>query len=153
MAVKIRLTRKGNRNHPFYRLVVMDSRQRRDGRFIEVLGYYDPLRTPAQFKVEEQRALEWLKKGAKMSDTVKSLFKRQGVLEKFTGVHYASLKNDGETLSKKARKRAAAKEKALAEKAAEPAAAQEAAPTQEPAEDTDAAQPEASPAGTENSAE
>lgn len=118
MSVKIRMRRMGNRNNPFYRLVVADSRERRDGRFIEILGYYNPLRDPVEFSVQEEQALAWLKKGAKMSDTVKSLFKRQGILEKFTGVSYASLQGEQERVSKKAKKKAA---QAAAQQAATPA--------------------------------
>ena len=133
MAVKIRMRRMGNRNNPFYRLVVADSRARRDGPSVEVLGFYNPVREPAEFSIKEERALYWLKQGAKMSDTVKSLFKRQGVLAKFTGVSYASLKSEGEPISKKARRKAkkatAAKEQPAEEA---PAAAAEAKPAEEP---------------------
>ena len=144
MAVKIRMRRMGNRNNPFYRLVVADSRARRDGPSVEVLGFYNPVRQPAEFSIKEERALYWLKQGAKMSDTVKSLFKRQGILGKFTGVHYASLKTEGEGISKKARRKAkkatAAKDQPAEEApAAAPPAAQEegppeAAPAESPAE-------------------
>ena len=144
MAVKIRMRRMGNRNNPFYRLVVADSRARRDGPAVEVLGFYNPVREPAEFSVKEERALYWLQQGAKMSDTVKSLFKRQGVLEKFTGIHYTSLKTEGELVSKKAkrkaRKAAAAPEEKPAEEApaaAAPAAEAEEAPAETPAEATE----------------
>jgi len=83
MAVRIRLTRTGAKNQPFYRLVVADSRSPRDGRFIELLGYYNPTTEPATVHVNEERALYWLLNGAKPSDTAKALLKRTGVLEKY----------------------------------------------------------------------
>ena len=80
MATRIRLRRMGARKAPFYRIVVADSRSPRDGRFIESIGYYDPLKDPAVIKIDKEKALDWLKKGAKPSDTVASLFKKVGVL-------------------------------------------------------------------------
>jgi small subunit ribosomal protein S16 len=86
MAVKIRLKRMGAKGQPFYRLVIADSRTKRDGRVIEEIGYYDPKREPAEIKVKEERAMEWLKKGAQPTDTAKSILKRTGVWQKFTEV-------------------------------------------------------------------
>src|SRR3972149_3983834 len=83
MAVKIRLTRRGSTHHPFYRLVVADSRARRDGRVVDTLGYYNPLPVPAVIQVEGIKTLDWLKKGAQPSDTAKSLLKQTGVWQKF----------------------------------------------------------------------
>lgn len=83
MAVKIRLTRRGSTHHPFYRLVVADSRARRDGRVVDTLGYYNPLPVPAEIQVEGLKTLDWLKKGAQPSDTAKSLLKQTGVWQKF----------------------------------------------------------------------
>lgn len=85
MATKIRLKRMGAKKAPFYRIVVADSRSPRDGRFIEEIGYYDPLKKPSVIKVDKEKALDWLKKGAQPSDTVKSLFKQAGVMEKAVG--------------------------------------------------------------------
>lgn len=82
MAVKIRLKRMGAKKAPFYRVVVADSRSPRDGRFIEEIGYYNPLTEPAQIKINEERALKWLADGAQPSDTVRSLFRKQGILKK-----------------------------------------------------------------------
>lgn len=82
MAVKIRLKRMGAKKAPFYRVVVADSRSPRDGRFIEEIGYYNPLTEPAQVKIKEERALKWLADGAQPSDTVRSLFRQQGILKK-----------------------------------------------------------------------
>lgn len=151
MAVKIRMRRMGNRNNPFYRLVVADSRARRDGPSVEVLGFYNPVRQPAEFSIEEERALYWLRQGAKMSDTVKSLFKRQGILEKFTGVSYASLKTEGEPLSKKARKKAkqaSAAPEAPAEEAESAAVVAEATPAE--GETAEATAESSEKAGTES---
>ena len=78
--VKIRLTRKGARNAPFYRVVVADSRSPRDGRFIESLGYYDPTVSPQVVRLNEERARHWLDLGAEPSGTVKSLLRQQGIL-------------------------------------------------------------------------
>ncbi|MCL2338316.1 MAG: 30S ribosomal protein S16 [Firmicutes bacterium] len=79
MAVKIRLKRMGAKKNPFYRIVVADSRSPRDGRFIEEIGYYDPLKDPAVIKVDEEKAAAWLSKGAQMTETAKALLKKAGV--------------------------------------------------------------------------
>ena len=78
MAVKIRLKRIGSKKAPFYRVVVADSRSPRDGRFIEEIGTYNPVAQPCQFTVNEEKALDWMLKGAKPSDTVRNLFSKQG---------------------------------------------------------------------------
>ena len=83
MAVRIRLSRFGKKKAPFYRLVVADSRAPRDGRFIELLGSYDPMTAPATVSVQEERALYWLGVGAQPSETAKGLLKKQGIWEKF----------------------------------------------------------------------
>ncbi|AYO30439.1 MAG: small subunit ribosomal protein [Thermoanaerobacteraceae bacterium] len=80
MAVKIRLRRMGAKKKPFYRVVVADSRMPRDGRFIEEIGYYNPLTDPAEIKINQEKATDWLKKGAIPTDTVKHLFKTLGIL-------------------------------------------------------------------------
>jgi small subunit ribosomal protein S16 len=79
MAVRIRLRRMGAKKRPFYRIVVADSRYPRDGRFIEEIGYYNPIVQPKEVKIDIQKAVEWLSKGAKPSDTVKALFEKNGV--------------------------------------------------------------------------
>ena len=81
--VKLRLTRFGHRNHACFRLVVTDSRAARDGRFIELLGWYQPLNPKQQHEINGEKALEWLKKGAVPSDTAKSLLRKIGVLKQF----------------------------------------------------------------------
>lgn len=82
MAVRIRLRRMGAKKAPFYRLVVADSRNARDGRFLEILGYYNPITDPAQIQIDGPKALEWLKKGAQPSDTARWLLHKAGVLDK-----------------------------------------------------------------------
>ncbi|HHT50394.1 MAG TPA: 30S ribosomal protein S16 [Eubacteriaceae bacterium] len=81
MAVRIRLKRMGAKKRPFYRIVVADSRAPRDGKFIEEIGYYNPVSEPVEIKIDGEKALQWINKGAQPSDTVKSLLKRQGILD------------------------------------------------------------------------
>lgn len=83
MAVRIRLSRLGRKKAPFYRLVVADSRSPRDGRFIELIGTYNPMTDPAVVAIDEDRALYWLSVGAQPSDTARGLLKKQGIWEKF----------------------------------------------------------------------
>lgn len=82
MSVKIRLKRMGTKHHPFYRLVVADSRFPRDGRFIEEIGYYDPTTNPSTVKIEAEKATKWLQNGAQPTDTVRSLLARAGISAK-----------------------------------------------------------------------
>src|SRR5580704_3454739 len=82
MAVVIRLARMGHRHKPFYRISVADSRSAATGKFLEQIGHYDPNQNPPVVKVNEASALKWLKQGARPSDTVRSLFHRQGIMEK-----------------------------------------------------------------------
>lgn len=86
MSVKIRLKRMGAKRDAFYRLVIADSRSPRDGRNIEEIGYYDPTTQPATVNIKEDKALEWLQKGAKPSDTVRALFRKAGIMEKFSKI-------------------------------------------------------------------
>ncbi len=83
MAVKIRLNRMGAKKNPFYRVVVADSRAPRDGRFIEILGNYDPSQTPAAVNLDEEKVLKWMNNGAQPTDTVKNILSKQGILAKF----------------------------------------------------------------------
>ncbi len=78
--VKIRLKRMGAHKKPFYRVVVADSRAPRDGKFIEELGYYNPLTDPADIKIDGEKAKKWLSTGAQPTDTVRALFKKSGIL-------------------------------------------------------------------------
>ncbi|MDD4699350.1 MAG: 30S ribosomal protein S16 [Oscillospiraceae bacterium] len=80
MAVKIRLRRMGAKKAPFYRIVVADARSPRDGRCIEEIGFYDPMTEPATVKISEEQAKKWIADGAQPTDTVKSLFKKNGIL-------------------------------------------------------------------------
>ena len=80
IAVKIRLRRMGAKKNPFYRIVVADSRYPRDGRFIEEIGTYDPLKTPADVKIDADKAKQWIANGAQPTDTVKALLKKNGAL-------------------------------------------------------------------------
>ena len=82
MAVKIRLKRIGAKKNPAYRVVVADSRSPRDGRFIEEIGHYNPTTVPAVVDIDADKALDWLKKGAQPSDTVRSLLRKAGVMSK-----------------------------------------------------------------------
>ncbi len=75
MSVKIRLTRTGSKKQPYYRIVVADSRSPRDGKFIEKIGTYDPKTDPSTVLIDKEKAAEWIKKGAKPSNTVEKLFK------------------------------------------------------------------------------
>ena len=80
MAVKMRLTRIGAKKAPFYRVVVADSRYPRDGRFIEEIGYYDPMKNPAEIKIDAEKATRWIKNGAQPTDTVKALLKKSEII-------------------------------------------------------------------------
>lgn len=81
MALKIRLKRIGAKKMPFYRIVVADSRSPRDGRFIEELGSYDPLKDPAEIVVDNEKAANWMKNGAQPTDTVRALLKKSGAIQ------------------------------------------------------------------------
>lgn len=83
MAVKIRLMRMGAKKRPFYRVVVADSRVPRDGKYIEILGTYNPLLDKDNIKIEEEKALKWLKNGAEPTDTAKDVLSKAGIMKKF----------------------------------------------------------------------
>lgn len=80
MATKIRLRRMGAHKAPFYRIVVADSRYPRDGRFIEEIGYYNPITNPSTVEINKERASVWVSQGVQMSDTVRRLFQQAGVI-------------------------------------------------------------------------
>ncbi len=90
MAVKLRLKRGGSKQRPFYRVVAADSRSPRDGRFIEIIGTYNPIPAEYEVKIDEEKALYWLNNGAQPTDTVRSLLSKQGIMAK-----YASKKKEG----------------------------------------------------------
>jgi small subunit ribosomal protein S16 len=81
VAVHLRLTRTGRHKRPFFRVVAADSRMPRDGRYLEVVGTYDPLKNPAETRFNEARVLDWLSKGAQPSVTVRTLLRRAGILK------------------------------------------------------------------------
>jgi len=81
LAVKFRLTRYGAKKKPFYRIIVADSRSPRDGRFIENVGTYDPLKDPARITLDKEKIIAWYEKGARPTKTVENLFKKEGVLK------------------------------------------------------------------------
>ena len=83
MAVKLRLKRMGAKQRPFYRIVAADSRFSRDGRFLEVVGTYNPIANPAEVKIDEQKALDWLKNGAIPTDTVRNILSKEGIMKKY----------------------------------------------------------------------
>ncbi len=83
MSVKIRLTRAGRKKKPFYRIVVMDARHRRDGAYVDHLGVYHPKGNPERLEINEEKSMHWLLVGAEPSDTVRSLFSRRGIMLRF----------------------------------------------------------------------
>lgn len=82
MAVKLRLKRMGGKQKPFYRIVAADSRSPRDGRFIEIVGTYNPVKNPAEINVNEELALKWLDNGAQPTDTVRAILSKEGIMAK-----------------------------------------------------------------------
>jgi small subunit ribosomal protein S16 len=105
VAVRIRLQRKGARHMAFFRIVAADSRSPRDGRFIEQLGYYDPLKEPPDIKVETDKIIGWLSKGAQPSETVKALLSRVGILETWHEVRKGRSLDEVRHIEDEARKR------------------------------------------------
>ena len=89
MAVKIRLKRMGSKKKPFYRIVVADSRSPRDGRFIETVGTYNPLKNPAEVVLKEEDVLNLLQKGAQPSDTVRNILSKEGIMQKHHEAKFA----------------------------------------------------------------
>ncbi|HIC92457.1 MAG TPA: 30S ribosomal protein S16 [Syntrophaceae bacterium] len=79
MAVKIRLTRRGSKKRPFYRMVAADSEAPRDGKFLEIIGTYNPLKEPAEVIVNQEKLTKWIKRGAQPTSTVKSLLRKNGI--------------------------------------------------------------------------
>lgn len=81
--VRIRLQRMGKKKQPFYRIVAVDSRGRRDGKYLEKIGHYNPITDPFELVINEEKAIKWLKRGGLPSDTVKSFFRRKGILMRY----------------------------------------------------------------------
>jgi small subunit ribosomal protein S16 len=140
MAVRIRLRRLGAKKRPFYRVVVADQRSPRDGRFIEAIGKYHPLEDPSLIEIDEERALEWLSKGAQPSEPVQNLLRVTGIWQKF-----------------KPEEPGSSKAKATKKPAASPAKAETKAPAkseskpEEPAEATETPTPTETPPETTTS--
>ncbi len=80
MAVKMRLTRLGDKKSPFYRIVVVDSRKARDGAYVDLVGTYDPLKNPAEVKLDVEKAKKWIANGVQPTDTVRSILVKEGIL-------------------------------------------------------------------------
>jgi small subunit ribosomal protein S16 len=139
MAVRIRLRRLGAKKRPFYRVVVADQRSPRDGRFIEAIGKYHPLEDPSLIEIDEERALEWLSKGAQPSEPVQNLLRVTGIWQKFKPNEPVSSK------AKATKKPAASPAKAEAETKAP--AKSESKP-EEPAEATEESTPAETPTET-----
>ncbi len=83
MAVKLRLKRMGAKQRPFYRIVAADARSPRDGRFLEVVGTYNPITNPAETKIDEEKAMYWLNNGAQPTETVRNILSKEGIMKKF----------------------------------------------------------------------
>ncbi len=94
--VKLRLRRMGARNAPFYRVVAVDARVKRDGKYIESLGWYDPKPEPFKFQIDQEMALKWLRNGAQPTGTVRSLLRRAGVLELWHNEKLSMAKTDSQ---------------------------------------------------------
>ena len=115
MAVKLRLKRMGGKQKPFYRIVAADSRFPRDGRFIETIGTYDPIKKDADVTIDEEKALKWLNNGAQPTDTVRSILSKKGVMAKYAaskvkkGAKKAVKKEEVKEETKAPAKKAAAK--------------------------------------------
>ncbi len=148
MAVRIRLRRLGKKKSPFFRFVAADSRSPRDGRFIELLGWYNPTEKPATVKVDVEKTLEWLKRGAEPSDTVMSLYRQIGLWDKWEQVKKGEELTDltvaekiterpkrrkGQKAVARAEAEAKAKEAPAEEKPEEEKPAEEDKPAEEPA--------------------
>ena len=87
----------GRKKKPFYRVVVADERNPRQGKFVDNLGYYDPMKEPAQIQIDEEKALTWLKEGAKPTETARSLLSKIGILQKFHEQRQAYKKDETQT--------------------------------------------------------
>ncbi|MGC8544484.1 30S ribosomal protein S16 [Athalassotoga sp.] len=90
--VKIKLTRMGKRGQPFYRIIVVESSKTRDGAYIESLGYYNPMKSPFEIKIDDERALYWLQCGAQPTETVKSLLSKNGIMKTYHEKRFAKVK-------------------------------------------------------------
>jgi len=161
LSVKLRLRRMGRRNRPYYRIVAIDSRSARDGRYLDSLGTYDPLINPARIDLIEDRAIYWLNNGAIPSDTVKSFLRKKGVLFKLhlmkQGADSAVIEEEFKKWQlqqlEKAKQQEALKEQKKRESKKKKAAQAKAAPEGEGKGEAVASQPSASEAAQETAAE
>lgn len=170
MSVKLRLMRIGRRGQPFYRIVAVDSRKRRDGAYIEKIGQYNPKGRPAELEIDDEKALKWLQQGAIPSDTVRSLLSRKGILlawdlqkrgiageEINSRVAQFRLEKEAKLREKEQAAMTAAAQKGAVAAAVEPVAEAPAVAATEPQEETTApegeAQPSAPPGEAATSAE
>ena len=135
MAVRIRLMRMGSKRRPFYRFVVVDSRGKRDGGFLDTVGHYNPIAQPEEIRVDEDKVFDWLGKGAQMSDGAHSLLKKIGIINRWnakrSGAEMPPLKEPVEAPKKQAK--------------AAPVAAAEAEPATEPVPEKAAEEPVEAP--------
>lgn len=134
MALKIRLKRMGNRNRPFYRLVVQDSSWKRDGKTVADVGWYDAVKQPAELSFKEKEIYKWLSEGVQMTETARALLKRHGILGKFKSGEYKQILENADTPDNMVVKLAGDEPKAKPEPAPAPepeAPAAEAAPAEE----------------------
>jgi small subunit ribosomal protein S16 len=153
MAVKMRLRREGKKKQPFYRVVVADVRSPRDGRFIEDIGYYQPLHDPSTIQIDRDRALYWLRNGVQPSDAVVNLLRIQGIWEEFKpgdpgrdrSAKHAAREADrkAKQAEREAAEARAAAERAAAQAPAEAQAEEAPAPAEAPAETSDDSAPDA----------
>lgn len=140
MAVKIRLRRMGSKKAPFYRVVVADSRYPRDGRFIEEIGYYNPVSSPKVVEIDGEKAKAWIAKGAQPTDGVVKLLENEGIIERTEKNWERKAKEDAAKNEKIEARKAAAAERKAKEAPVEEVAAEEPVESEEeaPAEDTQA---------------
>jgi small subunit ribosomal protein S16 len=134
MAVRIRLMRMGSKRRPFFRFVVTDSRGKRDGGFLDQIGYYNPIERPLKIEVDEDRIFDWLSKGAQLSDGAKSLLKKAGTLARWDAKRTGREAPDKTLPIEEAPAPAPAAREEAAEEAPEAAAGAEEAPKEAPAE-------------------
>ncbi len=129
MSVKLRMKRMGTKKRPFYRVVAIDSRMARDGRFIDIVGYYNPMVNPPQIKMDDDKVYTWLRNGATPSEKVRELFRKIGLMEKWSllkkGVAIADL--DAKLEERRAKQPRAVSEKAPKKKMSKKQAAKAAA--------------------------
>ena len=129
MAVKLRLVRTGKRKQPTYRLVAADSRSPRNGRFIEIIGTYEPRQEPSRINIDNERAIHWLRNGAKPTERVEKLLRISGAWEEFTGKPL-------EPVTYQVKEGSAVEESAVEESAVEESAVEESAEVEEESEES-----------------